>query len=154
MAYDVERVKAKQLAVEEGKSMDEICAAFPHVSPATIYRWKAEDQWDKEREEISMTSFHAMKQMLAAATTGLEEVAKDLKAHGMSGFDSQKSFALLRFLKDVKSMQKDIDNYGNIILTMQEFTSFLSERDPDALRNIQHLLIEFGSVMSKRYGKK
>jgi hypothetical protein len=53
-----------------------------------------------------------------------------------------------------KALQKDVDNYGNVLLMTSELTEFLAERDNETLQLIQPLLIEFGNAMSKKYGKK
>ncbi len=63
-------------------------------------------------------------------------------------------YALRQLILSAKSLQKEIDNYGNIILAMTEFTEFMAERDHEELERLQPFLSEFGSLMSKKYRRK
>jgi transposase-like protein len=152
MALKVERLQAKQLYIEEKKTIEEIAKLLPNVSIQSLYRWCSEENWDREREEISTTSYSAMKSMLRTAVARMMEIEKDIKKDGK--INSSEVYALRQLILSAKSLQKDVDNYGNIILTMQEFTDFLAERTPEILKQLEPYLIEFGNTMSKKYGKR
>jgi hypothetical protein len=158
MARKLERIDAKRLYTEELKEIPEIAIQI-NVPEATVYRWKNEDKeagsdWDKEREAIRTTSSSAVSQMLLAAAAGMEEIVKELRTKGLAGFDSQKSFALSKLIRDAKSLKKDVDILGNIYIATREFIEFMNERDEDMLKQIQPLLQEFLSSMSNKYGRK
>ncbi len=152
MANKVARIEAKKLYLEENKSLEEIVKILPEISISSLYRWKAEENWDKEREEVALTSFSATKQMLAVVVQQMQKMLEDIKT--TKKINPSEVYALRQLMKSAKELQKDVDNYGNIILATQEFTDFLSERDSDMLQKLHPFLIEFGNAMSKKYGKK
>jgi hypothetical protein len=153
MANKVTRVEAKRLYLEENKSLEEIVKILPDATLSTLYRWKAEENWDKEREEVALTSFAATKQIFTVAVQQLQEMLINVR-DGKQKINPSEVYALRQLLKSAKELQKDVDNYGNIILAMQEFTDFLSERDSDMLQRLHPYLVEFGNATSKKYGKK
>ena len=63
------------------------------------------------------------------------------------------SDSLTKLAKTVKTLFKDVDSYGNIILAIGELTEFLAERDQEMLEKLHPLLVEFGNMISKKYGK-
>jgi transposase len=156
MARKLERHDAKRLYCEELKEIPEISKML-NVPEKTVYRWKTEDKeegtdWDKEREEIRMTSFSAAKSMLRAVVTRLDSMVKEIgETHKIN---PSEVYALRQLLKSVKEIQKDVDALGNVMLMMQEFTDFLAARDPDMLQKLHPYLVEFGNEMSKKYGRK
>lgn len=156
MARKIERLDAKRYFCEELKEIPEI-AILIRIPEKTIYRWKSEDMekgidWDKERAAIRETSFSAGKQMLLALNSRLSKMVEEIKAEGK--INPSEVYALRQLLLSIKSMEKDVDALGNIILSMNEFADFLSQRDPDILTKLQPHLVEFGSEMSKKYGRK
>ena len=62
--------------------------------------------------------------------------------------------AVSKLAKFAERMDKNVNAYGNILLAMQEFTEFLSDREPELLKKLEPFLIEFGSTMSKKYSKR
>ncbi|MCL5266685.1 MAG: DUF1804 family protein [Bacteroidetes bacterium] len=156
MAHKLERIDAKRLYCEENKDIIEI-AKLIDVPESTVRRWKSEDgaagnDWDKEREEILTTSFSAVKQMLRAATSRLASMVTEIQT--TNKINPSEVYALRQLILSAKSLQKEIDNYGNIILAMTEFTEFMAERDHEELERLQPFLSEFGSLMSKKYRRK
>lgn len=156
MARKLERLDAKRFYVEEKKETAEISKLI-QVPEGTIYRWKEEDKakgndWDAEREAVAMTSFSAAKQMLAAVVTRMTamvgEIQKDNKVN------SSEVYAIRQLILSAKALQKEVDNLGNILLAMQEFTDFMVDREPELLKKLEPFLIEFGNTMSKKYGRK
>lgn len=156
MAHKIARLDAKRLYLEELKEIPEISKML-NVPEKTAYRWKAEDRengvdWDKEREEIRMTSFSAAKSMLRAVVTRLDSMVKEIgESHKIN---PSEVYALRQLLKSVKEIQKDIDSLGNILLAMEEFTDFIAQRDHEMLQKLHPYLVEFGNEMSKKYGRK
>jgi len=147
MAYKVERIEAKRLYLEENMALEDIQKRMPQVSVASLYRWCAEEKWDAEREEVALTAYSSHRKLLKMISDKLDAIAK-------SGIiDSSESDSLTKLAKIVKTVFKDVDSYGNIILAIGEFTEFLSERDKDLLDKLHPYLIEFGNAMSKKYGK-
>lgn len=156
MARKLERLDAKRLYIEEKKEIPEI-AIMLNVPEQTIYRWKLDDKeqgsdWDKEREEISMTSFSAAKQMLRALNSRLAAMVGEIEKE--KKINPSEVYAMRQLLKSVKEIEKDVDKLGNILLAMEEFTDFLANRAPDLLRTLHPYLIEFGNDMSKKHGRK
>ena len=156
MAHKLARIHAKRLYCEETKEIPEI-AKLIDVPESTVRRWKSEDaaagnDWDREREEILTTSFSAVKQMLRAATSRLASMVTEIQTSNK--INPSEVYALRQLILSAKSLQKEIDNYGNIILAMTEFTEFMAERDNEELQRLQPYLSEFGSVMSKKYRRK
>jgi len=152
VARKIERMDAKQLYTEELKEVPEISTKL-NVPEATVYRWKQEDKdkgvdWDKEREAIRMTSSSSYKQALKIAIDQLNNVAST------GDIDPRKADALIKVIKAAKSLYPGVDSLGNIYLAMSEFVDFMQERDPEELKKLQPFLTEFGSEMSKKYGRK
>ncbi len=152
MARRLDRVDAKRLYCEELLDVAEISKRL-NVPDKSIYRWKQEDadqgtDWDKERESMRMTSFSAYKQALKIAIDKLTGMAT-------SGvIDVKEADALTKVIKSAKSLYKDVDVLGNILLAMSEFADFLSERSPDTLDSLRPWIAEFGQVMSKKHGRR
>ena len=152
MAYKDEKLEAHRLFVEESKSVEEISKLMPKVAIQSIYRWCADGGWQKEKEEISLTSFSAVKSMLQAAVSRMGTMVGEIQRDGK--INSSEVYGLRQLILSAKSLQREIDNLGNILLAMGEFTAFLSEREPDLLKKLEPYLIEFGGTMSKKYGKR
>jgi uncharacterized protein involved in tolerance to divalent cations len=152
MAYKSEKLEAHRMFLEENKSIEQIAAAMPHISIQSIYRWAADEEWQKEKDEIAMTSVSTSKQMLQTLVVQLGRMMETIKTTGV--MNSSEVYSIRQLLLSVKALQRDVDNYGNVLLAIGEFTEWIAERDPDVLITIQPLLVEFGNAMSKKYGKK
>jgi hypothetical protein len=148
MARKVERITARQLYIEENKSIEDIKKLMPDVAESTLYRWCTDENWDQQREEISTTSFGALKQSMIIANKQLQQMAASGK------IDPAVLDAVSKLAKFAERMDKNVNAYGNILLAMQEFTEFLSDREPELLKKLEPFLIEFGSTMSKKYSKR
>jgi len=147
MAHKIERIEAKRLYLEENLSLEEIQNRMPQVSIASLYRWSADEHWDAEREEVALTAFSSHRTILKMISNKLNEIAK-------SGvINAGDSDSLTKLAKTVKTLFKDVDSYGNIILAIGELTEFLAERDQEMLEKLHPLLVEFGNMISKKYGK-
>lgn len=147
MSHKIERIEAKRLYLEENLSLEDINKRIPQVSLASLYRWSAEEKWDAEREEVALTAFSSHRTILKMISNKLNEIAK-------SGvINAGDSDSLTKLAKTVKTLFKDVDSYGNIILTIGELTEFLQDRDQELLAKLHPLLIEFGNLMSRKYGK-
>jgi hypothetical protein len=147
MSHKIERIEAKRLYLEENLSLEDINKRIPQVSLASLYRWSAEEKWDAEREEVALTAFSSHRTILKMISNKLNEIAK-------SGvINAGDSDSLTKLAKTVKTLFKDVDSYGNIILAIGELTEFLAERDQELLDKLHPYLIEFGNVVSKKYGK-
>lgn len=156
MARKLERLDAKRLYLEELKEIDEI-AKILNVPEGTIRRWKVEDKengsdWDREREEVRLTSFSVVKKMLRTAVLRMGQMMDEIqKEHKIN---PSEVYALRQLLKSAKELEKDVDKLGNILLAMEEFTDFLANRAPDLLQKLHPFLIEFGNEMSRKHGRK
>ena len=149
MARDIDRLKAKQLYTEEGKSIKDI-SIVTGVPEKTIYRWKQEadgtdDDWDTTRETLQLTGVSAGQSMIALAI-------KQLKEMSVSGeIDARKADAFTKIVKSARSLLRDIDKRGNVLLGLNEFIEFLRESHPDQLDALQPYIIEFGSWVKRKY---
>jgi hypothetical protein len=148
MAHKIERIEAKRLYLEENLSLEEIQKRMPQVSIASLYRWSGDEKWDAEREEVALTAFSSHRKILKMISDKLDEIAKT------GVIDSGESDSLTKLAKTVKTLFKDVDSYGNIILAIGELTEFLAERDQELLEKLHPYLIEFGNVMSKKFAKR
>jgi transposase-like protein len=149
MARNFDRLRAKQLYIEETKGVKEI-AALLGVPEKTIYRWRDDakgtpEDWDKDREIVQLTPLAASKRMLILAIKKLDEMV------ATGSFDSKSADAFAKTVKSVRTLQKDVDIPGNILLGMNEFIEYLREHHPDRLEGIEDLVIEFGSAVRKKY---
>ncbi len=156
MARKLERLEAKRLFIEEKKEIPEIATGL-HIPEPTVYRWKADDKekgndWDKDREAVALTSFSAAKSMLAAVVTRMTAMVGEIQK--TNKIDATEVYALRQLILSAKALQKEVDNLGNILLAMQEFTDFMGEREPEMLKKLEPFLLEFGNTMSKKYGHK
>jgi len=156
MARKIERLDAKRIYCEELKEIPEISRML-NVPEKTVYRWKTEDKeggvdWDKEREAIRNTSYSSAKQMTFALNSTLGKMIEEIKETGK--INATDMYAIRQLILSIKSMEKDVDSFGNIILMMNEFTSFMADRDPDILQKLHPYIVEFGNEMSKKYGRK
>lgn len=156
MARKLERSDAKRLYIEEMKEVPEISRML-NVPEKTVYRWKTEDKeqgtdWDKDREAIRLTSFSAAKQMLQAVVTRLGSMVSEIAE--TKKINPSEVYALRQLLKSAKEIEKNVDSLGNILLAMEEFTTYLSQRDPEMLQKLHPYLVEFGNEMSSKYGRK
>jgi hypothetical protein len=148
MARKLERLDAKRLYVEEKKTIDEIAILIPTVSTASLYRWCADENWDKEREEISLTSFSTLRKTLILMSKKMDEMVSS------GQIDPTVADSIAKLSKVIERLDKDVNAYGNIILMVEELTSFLAERDSELLEKLHPYLIEFGTVMAKKFSKK
>jgi transposase-like protein len=152
MARKIERLDARRLYCEELKEIPEIAKQL-NIPEQSVYRWRANDKkrgvdWDADRESMRMTSFSAYKQTLKIAIDKLNQIA-------VSGeIDTKQADAIVKIIKAAKSLHKDVDSLGNILLAMSDFTEFLQDRDSEILEKLQPYLVEFGTVMQKKYGKR
>ena len=143
----VEKSDAKRMYCEEGLLVPEISKRLT-VPEKTVYRWKEEEGWDRDREAMKMTSFSAYKQALKIAIDKLTSIA-------LSGqIDVKEADALTKIIKSAKSLYKDVDVLGNVLLGMSEFSDFLQDRSPETLEKLLPWISEFGQAMSKKYGKR
>jgi len=134
--------------IEENKTIKDIAILLPAVSEKTLYLWAREGNWDQQREEISTTSFSALKQSMILANKKLQEMA-------LSGeIDPAALDAVSKLAKFAERMDKNVNAYGNIILMLDELTSFSQDRYPDELEKFQHVLVEFGQEMGRKFAKK
>ena len=95
-----------------------------------------------------MTSFSAYKQAIKIAVDKLSAMAAS------GEIDFKDADGLTKIIKAAKSLYRDVDSLGNIILAMNEFADFLAERSPETLDELQPWIAEFGQVMSKKYSKR
>jgi transposase-like protein len=152
VARKLERLDARRMYCEELIQIGEIAKRI-QVPESTVYRWKSEDavkgqDWDAERETMRMTSFSAYKQAIKIAVDKLTAMA-------VSGeIDFKDADGLTKIIKAAKSLYKDVDSLGNVLLAMNEFADFLAERSPETLDELQPWIAEFGQVMSKKYSKR
>jgi len=147
-----ERFEAKKLYIEDGLDLGEIGKRL-NVPEATVRRWRLEDReagtdWDQDREQIRMTSLSAYRETLKIAIDKLKRIATS------GEIDVKEADAIVKIIKAAKSLYKDVDNLGNILLAMTEFTDFLAEREPDLLTRLRPYLSEFGTTMQRKYSKK
>jgi transposase-like protein len=152
MARRIERLDARRLYTEELLPIAEIAKRLK-VPENTVYRWKIEDSergqdWDKDRETMRLTSFSAYKQAIKIAVDRLTAMATS------GEIDFKDADGLTKIIKAAKSLYRDVDSLGNILLAMNEFTDFLAERSPETLEVLSPWLTEFGQVMSKKYAKR
>lgn len=144
MAYTVEKLKAKQLYTEEGKTIKEI-AVVTGIPEKTLYRWKEQEAWDKDREAMQLTGITTMKQTLAHITEELGKIVLNKEA------PKGKADELYKLWKMARDMNKEIDKRGNILLGMNEFVEFLRSEHDDFLPDFEPYLVEFGSWVKKKY---
>jgi len=152
MARRIERLDARRLYCEDLIEIPEIAIKL-NVPEKTVYRWKLEDakkgnDWDKDREQMRMTSFSAYKQTLKIAIDKLREIAAG------GEINVKDADAITKMIKAAKSLHKDVDTLGNILLATSEFVDFLQDRSPETLDKIYPYISEFGQVMSRKYGKR
>jgi len=152
MAHKNERISAKRMYIEDNIEVPEIAKRMA-IPEATVYRWKADDEtagssWDKQREEISTTSFSALKQSMILANKKLQAMAESGQINP-ADLD-----AISKLAKFAERMDKNVNVRGNIILMVEELVAFASERYPEKLDDLQPLLAEFGQAMDRKYSKK
>ena len=144
MANKMDRLKATELYVSEGKTVKEISAMLG-INEKNLYYWCKTDEWDSERETIALTGLSAYKSTLALAVKQIQDMVTSGKV------DSSKADALQKIVKAAKSLYKDIDKRGNILLGIGELIEFLRESHPEQLETLQPYLIEFGTYVKKKY---
>jgi transposase-like protein len=149
MARDIDRLQAKQLYTQDGKTIKEISIVLG-VPEKTIYRWKQEsdgtdDDWDAIREVLQLTGVSAGKNVIALAVKKLSEMAASGEV------DAGKADAIIKIVKVARSLLRDIDKRGNILLGLNEFIEFLRESHPEQLDALQPYIIEFGSWVKRKY---
>ena len=155
MAYKQQRLEARRLYIEDGLEILEISKRLG-VNEKSVYRWRQDDaesnDWDKQREEIKMTSFSAARDMLRVATIRMSQMVGEITISGK--LHPGDIHALRELINSAKSLQKDVDRLGNVLITVEELTEFLSQRSPDILEQLMPYLSEFGVEMKRKYGKK
>jgi transposase len=148
MSLKMERIDAKRLYLEEGLTIEEIAKRMPNVSIQSLYRWNKEEGWDKEREEISLTSFSTLKRTLLLMSKKMEEMVNS------GEIEPQVADSIVKLSKVAERLDKNVNAYGNILLMVEELTNFLAERNTEMLDQLHPLLIEFGQEMGRKYSKK
>jgi hypothetical protein len=151
MAHKIERLKAKQLYCEEGKSVGEI-AKTPvngkYIDEKTLYRWAKEDGWDHEREALHLTSFSAYKQTLKIVSDKFNEIA-------LSGvIDAKEIDALKKLVKSARELYKEVDEPGNALLGMSMYAEFMHDKYPEELEKQLPFITEFGQYVRTKYFNK
>lgn len=140
MSHTVERIKAKQLYCELGKSIQEISRTTIHgkrISQKTLYRWARTDGWDKEREGLLLSGYNAYKQTIKIVLAKFREIAK-------SGIADPKEIdAIKKLVKSARELYDDRDEKGNVLLGLTMYSNFLQDRHPDEFENQSRFLIEF-----------
>jgi uncharacterized protein YjcR len=144
MARNNDRLNAKRLYIEENKEISDIALQLD-VPEKTVYRWRAEEGWDKDRETMKLTGVSAYKNMMLIAVRQLEEMATS------GEIDARKADALNKVIKAAKSLSKDIDKRGNILLGVGEFVTFMREEHSEFLMTLVPYLTEFGTWVKHRY---
>lgn len=147
MAYTDKKLEAKRLYIEDGKAVKEIIELLG-INEKTLYRWIQDGKWEKEKEEIALTSINAYKQALKIAVDKLTKMA------ATGEINPAEADAIMKIVRSVKSLQKDVDNLGSILLMVAELTNYLSETSPEALQSLIPCLDGFRQAMSKKFGKK
>jgi transposase-like protein len=144
MAHTTERFEAKRLYCEDGKTIKEV-ALVTGVNEKTLYRWKEDDEWDKDRQAMQLSGVSAYKSMISIAVRKLEEMATS------GEINASDADALQKVVKSARSLSKDIDKRGNILLGIGEFVLFLRDLHPDQLEGMQALISEFGGWVKRKY---
>jgi transposase-like protein len=144
MAHKTERLEARRLYVEEGKSIREIAATLS-LNEKTVYRWSTEDAWENERASMAFTGISTVKNSLLLAVRAMEKMvqAKEINAREVD--------AIMKLIKGAKSLSRDIDKRGNILLGVGELIEFLRESHPESLEQLQPFLVEFGGWVKRKY---
>lgn len=144
MAYTVEKLKAKQLYTQEGKTIKEIAIVLG-LPEKTIYRWKDKEDWDKDREALHLTGITTMRETLAHIINELRNIVVNKEA------PPGKADELYKLYKMTKDMNKGIDARGNILLGMNELVEFFRTNHPEFLSDLEPYLVEFGSWVKRKY---
>ena len=145
MSHDITtKLEAKRLFIEEGRSVKEICAQFG-LNEKTVYRWRDEEGWEKDRETISLTGVSTLKQSMLLAVRAMEKMvqAGEINARDVD--------AIMKLIKGAKSLSRDIDKRGNIMLGLSEFVEFMRENHQENLQGLQLFLVEFGNWVKRKY---
>lgn len=126
------KVRARTLYLQEKKTPEDI-ASMLRVHVTTVYRWKREDHWDKDLTEMLNTGESLREKLFTQLNTKVEELARD----------GGSPDGIAKLWKVIKELDPTVDKLGNTIRTMEEFTSFLGEQYPGALKEMAEPIERF-----------
>jgi len=144
MARSIDRLTARRLYVEEGKTIEQISVSI-NVPRATLYRWKDEEGWDKDREMLHTTSLSALRSTYLLAVRQLEEMVTAGK------IDARQADAFNKIISGAKRLSSTIDKRANILDGFEEFVSFMEQFHSDALKEMVEFIIEFRTYAKNKF---
>lgn len=148
MARTLERTDAQLLYTQEMKDIKEISGIL-NVPEKTLYRWREEDEWDKNREAFRRTPQAKAQEVIVSVADKLSKLADQMQADGK--LDSQGLFALNKLLEQADRMNRSQHMYPYILQMTKELTDFLEEDHPELLEQLLPALKKFGERMAKKY---
>lgn len=128
-----------------GKKVKEIAIVLG-CDPRKIYSWIKKFRWKERLVQIEKTPEYIQGILLLKLA---DEVEGLTNKKGISTVEADK---IVKIVSSIKSLRKESDMLGNILLAQIEFTNFLSETAPKLLTKLQEHLGSFTNRMVKKYG--
>lgn len=128
-----------------GKKISEIAAVLG-CNPRKIYTWIAKFGWKERRVQIEKTPEYIQGVLLQKLAQEVEGISRKT---GISTVDADK---IVKIVSAIKSLRRETDKLGNIILTMTEFMGFITGKDRKLADRISNYLGEFTQEMVEKYG--
>lgn len=111
-----------------------------------IYYWINNYGWKRQRAQIKKTPEYIQGILIEKL---VEEADALKKKTGLSTVDADK---MVKIVSAIKSLRRETDKLGNILLSMTEFMRFISGKDKKLADKISTYLGAFTNEMVEKYG--
>jgi len=128
-----------------GKKVSEIAMVLG-CNSRRIYTWIKKFGWKERRAQIEKTPEYIQGVLLKKLAEEVEGIAAK---KGISTVEADK---IVKIVSSIKSLRRESDKLGNIILTMTEFMGFISGKESRLADRISEYLGEFTKEMVEKYG--
>lgn len=128
-----------------GKKVSAIATVLG-CNPRRIYTWIKKYRWKERRAQIEKTPEYIQGVLLKKLAEEVEGLANK---RGISTVEADK---IVKIVSSIKSLRRESDKLGNIILTMTEFMGFISAKESKLADRISEHLGEFTKEMVEKYG--
>lgn len=133
--------QAERQFIKENKSVSAIAESLG-VSASTISRWAKANDWEARQADY------------AGSTLRVAEKLRKLLAEDIDSLDKLDNGSMDRIMKAVKSVKeidREVDMLANTIEIMDQFTNFLQAKHSRTFAMVQEVLPDFLIYMREKY---
>jgi transposase-like protein len=137
--------EAKCLYVEQSKTLEEISQILD-VSIPTLSKWKINGEWDKARQEHRRRKLSTEDRLKKI----LEDKLTELESKKSADIDSKEIDQISKISAAIEKLRTRRDPLGATLMVMEEFISWLQQKDQDIYNSISQYFPEFFQYMRNK----